>query len=129
MKTQPRKVFFPKITRPTRLGFDSNSLIDNIFTNYLCKKHTSGVITTPISDHLLNFCILEGTSPKYTANPKYVEIEDININSITNFKNSLNKANILSKIDISPNADPNNNYNIMATCLSDSKNKHIPKKI
>ena len=47
------------ITRPTRLSDDSNTLIDNIFTNNSGKTHISGILTSPISDHLLNFCILE----------------------------------------------------------------------
>ena len=31
--------FFPQITRPTRLSGESNTLIDNIFTNDFCKPH------------------------------------------------------------------------------------------
>ena len=52
--------FFPKITRPTRSDKNSHTLIDNIFTNNLGKSHTSGIITTHISDHFMIFCILEG---------------------------------------------------------------------
>ena len=47
------------ITRPTRLSDDSNTLIDNIFTNNIGKAHIFGILTSPISDHMLNFCILE----------------------------------------------------------------------
>ena len=35
------KGFFPKITRPTRSVGNSHTLIDNVFTNNLCKRHTS----------------------------------------------------------------------------------------
>ena len=62
--------FFPMITRPTRLSDDSNTLMDNIFTNNLGKTHISGILTSPNSDHLLNFCILE-----YIKNNMFVEIE------------------------------------------------------
>jgi len=111
--------FFPKITRPTRLSDVSSTLIDNIFTNNLCKKHTSGIITTPISDHLMNFCILECNALHPSPKIKFVEIEKINHNSINDFKNSIKKANIIEKINIEPLSDPNNNYNIFAATLID----------
>ena len=52
--------FFPQITRPTRLSGESNTLIDNIFTNDFCKPHLSGILVTPISDHLMQFCTIIG---------------------------------------------------------------------
>ena len=88
--------FFPKITRPTRLSDESNTLIDNIFTNNLEKSHTSGILTHPISDHLMTFCILEGQNNGTKCRTKYFEIESINTNSIANFKNN----DILSKLDL-----------------------------
>ena len=41
--------FFPKITRPTRSHGSSHKLIDNVFTNNLCKRHTSGILTHRIA--------------------------------------------------------------------------------
>ena len=35
---------FPQITMPTRLSDNSNTLIDNIFTNNICKPHESGIL-------------------------------------------------------------------------------------
>lgn len=121
--------FFPKITRPTRLSEHGYSLIDNIFTNNLCNSHTSGIIRAPISDHFTNFCVLEGNKHKKSATPKYVEIESINPASVLNFKNSVGKANIISKLDTSTTGDPNSNYNIFSSTITNSKNKHIPKSI
>ena len=66
---------FPMITRPTRLSDDSNTLIDNIFTNNLGKTHISGILTSPISDHLLNFCIFEDTHVCHIKKNMFVEIE------------------------------------------------------
>ena len=63
--------FFPQITRPTRLSGESNTLIDNIFTNDFCKPHLSGILVTPISDHLMQFCTIIGKkerSSKTTRN-------------------------------------------------------------
>ncbi len=121
--------FFPKITRPTRCQGDSHTLIDNIFTNNLCKQHTSGILTHHISDHFMNFCILEGNR-NHTANKSIlIEVESVNYKSIDNFKNSINRANILTNLDNDPMANPNVNYNIFSKALSDCKKKHIPRKL
>ena len=120
--------FYPKITRPTRISENSNTLIDNIFTNNLGNKHTSGILTSPIADHFMNFCILEGDQ-HISQNSRYIEIESITANSIQNFKKSISKADIISKIDTSISANPNTNYNILSSIISNSKDSHIPRKI
>ena len=121
--------FFPKITRPSRLSDVSYSLIDNIFTNNISKQHTSGIITSPVSDHLLNFCILEGNHTQNPIQSKFVEIENMTPNSINNFKIALQRANIHSELNLEPYANPNINYTILSSILSDLKNVHIPKKV
>ena len=121
--------FFPKISRPTRLNQESHSLIDNILTNNLCTPHTSGIITSPISDHLLNFCILEAKSTYIANKTKFVEVETINSTTMENFRKSVDNAHILTKLNTDPNADPNANYNVLSNILAESKCKHIPKKV
>ena len=121
--------FFPKITRPTRLNGESHSLIDYILTNNICKQHTSGIITSPVSDHLINFCILKGTDPYISNKNKFLEIECINSTTIANFQNSIHDADILSKLNTDNQADPNENYKILSSILSTLKCKHMPKKI
>ena len=76
--------FYPKITRPTRISENSNTLFDNIFTNNLGNKHTSGILTSQIADQFMNFCILEGDQ-HISQNSRYIEIESITANSIQNF--------------------------------------------
>ena len=81
--------FFPQITRPTRLSGDSNTLIDNIFTNNFCKPHLAGILVTPVSDHLMQFCIVKGRQGRNINNfPKCIEVENINPLSINNFKHA-----------------------------------------
>ena len=63
--------FFPKISRPTRSFENSHSLIDNIFSYNLCKPHTSGILTHHISDHFMNFCIVESKTKKKPIPNKY----------------------------------------------------------
>ena len=50
--------FFPKITLPTRLSETTCTLIDNIITNNIDNNHLSGVLTRKISDHQMNFCMI-----------------------------------------------------------------------
>ena len=45
------------ITKPTRFGKSSSTLIDNIFTNKCNQNAISGILITDISDHLPNFYI------------------------------------------------------------------------
>lgn len=122
--------FFPKITRPTRLGNSekSFSLIDNIFTNNITKTHTSGVLIHQVSDHLLNFTILEDDITHKFNQTRFIEVEQLNPQSLINFKISIAKENIINKIDTSPLANPSRNYNILSTILTSSKHKHLPKK-
>ena len=51
-------MFFPQIILPTRVCDKSQTLIDNIFNscNYNC---ISGNLTVKISDHLIQFLIME----------------------------------------------------------------------
>ena len=69
--------FFHQIARPTRLSGDSNTLIDNVFTNNFYKPHLAGILVTPVSDHLIQFCIIKGKQWHPTNNsPKYIEVEN-----------------------------------------------------
>ena len=111
--------FLPKITRPTRLSDDT--LIDNIFTNNLGKTHISGILTFPISDHLLNICILEDTHVCHIKKNMFVEIEKISTISINNFRNSVIKPEIISKLDLDPCANANENYEILSKIFTNQR--------
>ena len=78
--------FFPKISRPTRSFKILHSLIDNIFSNSLCKPDTSGILTHHISDHFMSFCTVESKTKKKPIPTKYIEVENVNPKSIANFK-------------------------------------------
>ena len=59
----------------------------------------------------------------------FVETETISPKSIANFKNSINKANLITQFDLNPHGNPNINYNILTHVLSEPKNIHIPGKV
>ena len=64
--------FFPQITRPTRLSGESNTLIRNIFTNDFCKPHFTGILVTPISDHLMQFYTIIGKKERSTKTTRNI---------------------------------------------------------
>ena len=122
--------FFPQITRPTRLSGESNTLIDNIFTNDFCKPHLPGILVTLISDHLMQFFTIIGKKERSSKNyPKYIEVENLSPLAMNNFKQAIVKSNIYQKLKTDPDANPNNNYNILSAVILESKTNHLPKKI
>ena len=86
----------------------------------------SGILVTPISDHLMQFCIFKGNYKASNDLPTYIEVESINSKSISNFKCALSKSDVFAMLDKSPNAIPDSNYDILATTLADAKVKHLP---
>ena len=121
--------FFPQITRPTRLSGESNTLIDNIFTNDFCKPHLSGILVTPISDHLMQFCTIIGKKERSTKKyPKYIEVKKLTPLAINNFKQAIVKSNVYDKLKTDPDANPNYNYEILSSVIIESKANHLPKK-
>ena len=60
--------FTPQITLPIRITEKITTLIDNIFVNDQAQKYNSENITTPISDHLPQFIIIENAKRDKPAN-------------------------------------------------------------
>ena len=106
----------------------SKTLIDTIFTNNICKPHKAGILVTPISDRLMQFCVIIGKFQISNHKTKYVEIESLNPQALNNFKTAINKLNIYDKLETSIDADPNKNDDILANVLAHAKLKHLPKK-
>ena len=77
--------FVPKIILPTRIRDTTSALIDNVYTNMLDKKHTSGILIRPISDHQMYVCIMNENFGKSAKNKKFIELEVFNDESIERF--------------------------------------------
>ena len=56
-------MFFPLITRPSRITSHTATLIDNIFVNNFFERSRSGLLFTDISDHLPVFSIHSDSTP------------------------------------------------------------------
>ena len=77
----------------------------------------------------MTFSMVEGNIKNIKEPIKYVEVQNINSASIIYFKNSVGNSDLFSQFDLSLDANPNDNYNILSTILEQAKNRHIPKKI
>ena len=55
-----------------------------------------------ISDHFMNFCIVESKTKKKPIPTKYIEVENVNPKSVANFKNCVVKSELISSFDNNP---------------------------
>ena len=104
--------FAPYIMQPTR--FASQSLIDNIFINSIEYMSYSGNLTIQISDHLLQFVLLEGFFKEVL--PKKINIYERNFKHFSEreFEEALKIGDwdsILSLHQNDPDLSMNNLYN------------------
>ena len=88
--------FVPTITKPTRIGRSSATLIDHIYTNNISSYTLSGIIITDVADHFGTFFSIknksEPTRNKYSQTRFYTEHNLSKFKSYldgTDFKNIL----------------------------------------
>lgn len=126
--------YLPSITLPTRysLQHGTASLIDNILLSSpdsSIPNVTSGIFTSGMSDHYACFVILKLAEPivKKSNTPKFVYVNRETPERIQKFKESLAQQNILNSLDCSSlNLDPNHNYNIFESILTNEKSNAFP---
>ena len=119
--------FFPKITLPTRFTEQSSSLIDNVFSNNIDERESSGILLNQISDHQFLFTYIEKLSYIERV-PKFIDIEKNDANSLENFIQELNDMNIYDQLLKPIDSSPHENYVIFMKLIQEAKNTHFPKK-
>ncbi|XP_073235694.1 uncharacterized protein [Porites lutea] len=82
------RMFFPLITRPTRITSNTATLIDNIFTNNLNNLSVSGLMFCDISDHLPIFTLLLDQN-KNLNKTSWLSFRDKSGNNVAKFKDRL----------------------------------------
>ena len=100
-------MFYPLITKPSRITSSSATLIDNIFINHFANDIKSGLFFTDISDHLPVFTI--SYQQNLLPNPmEYFKCWDNSRKNKESFITQLKKENwsVLEEID-KPNGNPN----------------------
>ena len=88
LETMYSRMFFPLITRPTRITSNTAMLIDNIFTNNLNNLSVSGLMFCDISDHLPIFTLLLDQN-KDLNKTSWLSFRDKSGNNVAKFKDRL----------------------------------------
>ena len=96
-----------------------------IFVSFFYTMH---ILTHHVSDHFMSFCVVESKVKRTKDTPKHIEVENITLLSISNFKAEIGNTDLLSQFDLNPLADPNINYSLLSSTIDEAKTKHIPKK-
>ena len=121
--------FIPKITVPTRFSENRATLIDNFFcrasNNF--SNSTAGVLVNKISDHQPYFITLNNFSQTKPP-PKLIQYVKYDQTAIDKFKNELLNCAIMSKLDTSEQANPDNNFEIFHKIIITAKEKCLPLK-
>ena len=116
---------YPLINKPTRIAFDTATLIDNIFTNNYSVS-TNGVLISDISDHLPIFTLLHddsyikhtNTETKYKRHVTDQNLTTLNI-ELTNYDwNSVFQS-----------GNANDAYEIFINTVQKSFDKNCPIKL
>jgi hypothetical protein len=82
---------FPYITKPTRIGNNSSTLIDNIFSNHISEHPIfKGLLYTDISDHLPTFMI--NNFKHDSSQHQYIKTRNISEANIEYFKSKLDNT-------------------------------------
>ena len=119
----------PQLTLPTRFSKINGTLIDNIFCKSLnpIRENCSGILINTFSDHQPCFMLLNIKTNKaiYT---KLGTINQLTQKALLNVKNDLMKIDMYGKLDQSPTADVNFNYDILQNEIRRAIDKHMVKK-
>ena len=117
----------PYINIPTRITENSRSIIDNIYISSIPFNAHSGNFLTGISDHLIQFTILNSVPAKSTDAPKtgfYKDWKNFNSSKFSNDFNKINWKNIL-QLD---KKDPELSFQIFYKKLNNLLNVNVPFK-
>ena len=119
--------YLPLINRPTRITLNSNTLIDNIFTNSPHTEHSSsGIFTADISDHLPIFHISKqkSTNTHDTTEPIFSH-PIINTRTLNNLSRFLLAQNWSI---VTENNDTCSAYTHFSEILNNAYTEHIPQR-
>jgi hypothetical protein len=119
-------MFFPLITRPTRITSNSATLIDNIFTNNQDTYSFSGLLFTDISDHLPIFgYFCDQSVENYGDASAYVTFRDRSKTNLLKFQDLLRNHRWS---DIEGYNDPNYAYDSFHSDFLRKYNNAFPLK-
>lgn len=113
--------FAPHILQPSRIANHSKTLIDNIFLNTIDYKTSSGNFENQISDHLIQFLVLENFYHQKTQNPSY-SYRDFRFFNHDEFQNEL----LLLNLDFTQNLNVDESFNKFYDSILFLFDEHAP---
>ena len=115
----------PKITLPTRLSTHNGTLIDNIFCKLVnpLLNTSLGIHINRLSDHQPCFLFINIHISKRSP-PKLIQIYNLTQHSLLAASKELKEINLCTKLDKSPMADTDENYDIMYQDIQKVMNKY-----
>ena len=115
---------YPLINKPTRIYFDTATLIDNIFTN-ICTENINGILINDISDHLPIFTLVQNDSHLKRRNGEVKYKRIVNEENLAKLNSDLSNYN-WGYVLQSDNA--NDAYNAFTNTVREYFDKNCPLK-
>ena len=112
----------PRITLPTRVTHNTSTLIDHVYCNIPTTDFQAGTLTTDISDHFSNICLIKSET-KHSERPVHVTYRKINNQTFHNFNIALQNTDFS---DVYHCDDPSIAYKIFLDKFIALKNLHMP---
>ena len=103
----------------------NSSLIDNIFVNKQEKLNFAGILNNEISDHQVIAIDMNLALPPQKVN--YITVYSNSDRSKLNFKNDFEAKRVYDRLNHELDANPDENYSILETAITDSMNAHLEK--
>ena len=121
-------LFVPHITVPTRITSHSQTLIDNIFSNFTeFTSFISGNLTTSISDHLPQFLLLPNVKDHSIPRSHNLHKRNMKLFNENNFLSEINNIDWDAEIELNKN-DANLSINNFYSTISVILDKYAPLK-
>ena len=118
----------PAVNKPTRITRDTQTLIDNIFTNEIIKPIEAGILINDISDHLPIYAVIKhGDNPSHldTAKNQTLKRRKLDSEALLCLQNSLRNTDWGPVINPSV-SDVNIAYNTFLEKFLDAYNRACP---
>ena len=121
-------LFVPHITVPTRITSHSQTLIDNIFSNFTeFTSFISGNLTTSISDHLPQFLLLPNIKDHSIPRSHNLHKRNMKLFNENDFLSDINNIDWDAEIELNKN-DANLSINNFYSTISVILDKYAPLK-
>ena len=106
---------------------NNSSLIDNIFVNKQERLNFAGILNNEISDHQVIAIDMNLALPPQKVN--YITVYSNSDQSKLNFTNDFEAKRVYDRLNHELDANPDENYSILETAITDCMNAHLEKKI